>query len=111
MVNTNYFSGIVKILETPKNYSVDSQTQVTQFRVEVSQKRNNSIISLFIWGNLGRDVQKFYKSNDYILIEGYSSIRPKQTLSSSLKNSKQVCITVIKVYPILLNANRTSIKM
>jgi hypothetical protein len=111
MVNTNYFSGIVKILETPKTCFFDSETQVTRFQVEISQKRKNSIISLLIWGNLGKEVQKFYKENDYILIEGYTSIRPKQNLKSSLKNSKQVFITVVKVYPILLDTNRISTKL
>jgi hypothetical protein len=107
MTNTNYFSGIVKILETPKTYFSNEQTQVTGFRVEVSQKRKNSIISVMFWGNLGREVKKFYKVNDYILIEGYTSIRSKIFLKSNLKNSKQVFITVVKIYPILLNSNRT----
>jgi hypothetical protein len=111
MINTTYFSGIVKILETPNNYSLNSQTQVTQFRVELPQKRKNSIISLLVWGNLGRKVQEFYKRDDYILIEGYSSIRSKQIVGLDLKNSKQVFLTVIKVYPILLNPDRTSTKM
>lgn len=110
MANTNYFSGIVKILETPKNYFSNEQTQAVGFRVEVSQKRKNSIISLVFWGNLGREVKKFYKTNDYILIEGYTSIRSKKFLKANLKNSKQVFITVVKVYPILLNSNRTSTK-
>ena len=107
MNNTNYFSGIVKIRETPKTYFSNEQTQITLFRVEISQKRKNSIISLIFWGNLGREVQKFYKINDYILIEGYSSIRSKNFLKSNLKNSKQVFITVVKIYPILLNSNRS----
>ncbi len=110
MTNTNYFSGIVKILETPTNYLNTEQTQVTGFRAEVSQKRKNSIISVVFWGNLGREVKKFYKINDYILIEGYTSIRSKKFLKSNLKDSKQVFITVIKIYPILLNSNRTSVK-
>ena len=107
MANTNYFSGIVKVLETPKEYFINKQTPVTQFRVEVSQKRKSSIASLLVWGNLGRDTKKFYKVNDYILIEGYSSIRPKIIQNVPSNNLKQVFITVIRVYPILLNADRT----
>jgi hypothetical protein len=113
MSNTNYFSGIVKILENPKQYNVNNQTPLTQFRVEIAQKRKSSIASLLIWGNLGRDVKKFYTVNDYILIEGYSSIRPKSSQSSnssiSSNNLKQVFITVIRIYPILLNADRTNV--
>lgn len=106
MTNINSFSGIVKILETPKTYFSNEQTQITRFRVEISQKRKNKIISLIFWGNLGREVQKFYKINDYILIEGYSSIRSKKFFKSNLKNSKQVFITVVKIYPILLASNK-----
>lgn len=108
MANINYFSGIVKILETPKNYSLDSEVQVTKFRVEVSQRRKNRIIWVLIWGNLGRDVQKFYKQKDYILVEGYTSLRPKQSSQLALKTSKQVFLTIVKIYPILLNPDRTS---
>ena len=42
MTNTNYFSGIVKILETPQEYFVNQQIQVTKFRVEISQRRKNT---------------------------------------------------------------------
>jgi hypothetical protein len=28
-----------------------------------------------LWGNLARDVATYYKINDYILIEGYLSLR------------------------------------
>jgi hypothetical protein len=110
MANTNYFSGIVKVLENPKEYSVNNQSYVTQFRVEVSQKRKSSIASLLVWGDLGRDIKKFYKVNDYILIEGYTSIRTKKLQPGRLTNLKQVFITVKRVYPILLNADRTNPK-
>ena len=110
MANTNYFSGIVKLLENPKEYFINKQTPVTQFRVEVSQKRKSSIVSLLVWGNLGRDTKKFYKINDYILIEGYSSIRSKMIQKVGSNNLKQVFITVTRVYPILLNADRTDVQ-
>ena len=106
MTNTNFFSGIVKVLETPKTYFSNEQTQIIGFRAEISQKRKNKIIFLIFWGKLGSEVQKFYKLNDYILIEGYSSIRSKNFLKFNLKNFKQVFITVVKIYPILLNSNR-----
>jgi molybdopterin-guanine dinucleotide biosynthesis protein len=66
---------------------------------------------LLVWGNLGRDIKKFYKVDDYILIEGYSSIRSKTILTANSDNLKQVFITVIKVYPILLNTDRTNMKI
>jgi len=110
MVNTNYFSGIVKILEAPKEFSLNSKIQGTYFRVEVPQRRKNTIILVLIWGNLGREVQKFYKQKDYILIEGYTSFQRNRFSQLVTKTSKQVHLTVIKIYPILLNPDRTSTK-
>ena len=106
MSNLNYFSGIVKILKIVKEDSIAKQRQETIFYVEVPQNRKNKIIALVFWGKLGREVRNFYKKNDYILIEGYSSIRSsrvKKPNPQSSRNLKQVVITVLKVYPILLN--------
>ena len=111
MGDTNYFSGIVKILETPKQRFVNERSTMTTFRVEVPQNRNNKIISLTFWGNLGREVNNFYKINDYILIEGYISLRNKKVLKAFTRNPKQVTITVLRVYPVLLNPNRVSTKI
>ena len=111
MTDTNYFSGIVKILETPKQYLINDRTQVTRFRVELSQKRKNTIVYLIFWGNLAHEVKKFYKVNDYILIEGYTSLRPNKFRQINSKNEKQVFISVIRIYPILLNANKASTKI
>ena len=106
MGDTNYFSGIVKILETPKQRFVKKGTAVTTFRVEVPQNRQNKMISVMFWGNLGREVKDFYKPNDYILVEGYLSLRTKTNVKFENRRPKQVTLTVLKVYPILLNPNR-----
>lgn len=111
MSNTNYFSGIVKIIETPIVYSVKQQIQVTRFRVAVPQKRKNTIVHLLCWGNLGREVKKFYLPNDYVLIEGYTSIRSKKGKTLNRKISKRIFITVTRIYPVLLNTNRSSTKI
>ena len=110
MGDTNHFSGIVKILETPKQRFIESNNLITTFRVEVPQKRKNRIITLVFWGNLGREVNKFYRTNDYILIEGYISLRPKEIVTVSTMVPKQVTISVLRIYPILLNSNRASTK-
>ena len=65
---------------------------------------------MVFWGNLGREVNKFYRINDYILIEGYISLRPKKMITVSTQVSKQVTISVLRIYPILLNSDRTSTK-
>lgn len=106
MGNTNYFSGIVKILETPKQRLVTKQVHLITIRAQLSQNGKNQFVTLVFWGNLGRKIKEFYKLNDYILIEGYISIRKKRKFNRSKQNPKQVTITVLKVYPILLDRNK-----
>jgi single-stranded DNA-binding protein len=111
MVDTNYISGIVKILENPVQTVFKNTIPVTTFRVQLPQVRNNIIINLVFWGNLARDVASYYQINDYVLIEGYLSLRDKKIADAIGKNSKKVEITVLKVYPFLLSYNhRTNIK-
>jgi single-stranded DNA-binding protein len=100
MTDTNYFVCIVKILEIPKQKTVQNNIVKTQFRVQLAQFRNQTtpIAKLKFWGNLGRDVLDYYKVNDYIIIEGYLSISKK-------KKSKKIEITVFKVYPFLFTSN------
>ena len=111
MGDTNYFSGIVKILETPQQCFINNRNVMITFRAEVPQNRKNQMISLVFWGNLGHEVKNFYRVNDYILIEGYISLQNKKRVNILDKNSKQVIITVLKVYPFLLNPDRNFTKI
>ena len=61
------------------------------------------IVDLRFWGNLAGDVGTYYKINDYILIEGYLSLKDKEITNSILQNQKKVNITVFKIYPFLLS--------
>ena len=106
MGNANYFSGIVKILENPKQTFVNSKVPVTRIRVELPQRRNNRLAYLVFWGNLANDAKNLYKMNDYILVEGYVSIRNKENTNPNTKSLKKLTITVLKVYPFLLLENR-----
>jgi single-stranded DNA-binding protein len=101
MGDTNYISGIVKILENPIERTFNKNISITQFRVQLPQIRNNSIVNLVFWGKLSQDINNYYKINDYIIIEGYLSLRDKK----KLENSKSVEITVLKVYPFILSDN------
>lgn len=103
MGDTNLISGIVKILETPKHEVPRINISVTQFRVQFPQLRNTSVVHLTCWGNLALDVSNYYKVNDYVLIEGYISLRDKKTTDGMVLKSKKVEITVLKIYPLLLS--------
>ena len=102
MGDTNYISSIVKILENPIQTVFNKNIPITQFRVQLPQVRNNIIINLVFWGKLSQDIANYYEIDDYIIVEGYLSVRDKKML----KNSKKVEITVLKVYPFLLSHSR-----
>ena len=109
MGDTNYFSGVVKILENPVQNVVNEKLLLTTFRVEIPQIRQNKIISLVFWGNLAHDITNYYRINDYILVEGYSSIENQSSRVLS-KNLKKIIITVLKAYPFFLDSDRNLIK-
>jgi len=102
MVDTNYIGGIVKILETPKQKFFNNNIPVVEIRVQLPQTRNTKIVKLVFWGNLARDVVSYYKINDYVIIEGYLSLRDVTT-----QISKKIEITVLKIYPFLLSYERS----
>ena len=103
MSNTNSIGGVVKILEIPNQKILNNTLSVTQFRAQFPQARQNCIVHLKFWGNLAHDVATYYKINDYILIEGYLSFKDQTTMDSMEKTMKKLEITVLKVYPFLLN--------
>jgi hypothetical protein len=110
MSDTNYIGGIVKILEVPKQKFLNNTNAVTEFRVQLPQVRNTTIVHLIFWGNLARDVATYYKINDYILIEGYLSLRDKRSSNLVAQPSKQIEITVLKLYPFLLSYDPSIVK-
>ena len=112
MTDTNYFSGLVKILENPKKTIFKKAGSVTRFRVQFPQiRKNDIIIQLVFWGNLARDVEKYYKINDYVIIEGYISLRDKKLIDSILQKSKIIEVTVLKIYPFLLSSRSQTTKV
>ena len=96
----NYIGGIAKILEMPKQSFLDNDIIITKVRVQLPQLRNTQVVKLTFWGNLASDVNNFYKTNDYVIIEGYISYKNEL----QLQVPKQIEITVLKIYPFLLNS-------
>jgi len=101
MGDTNYFSGTVKILETPIQKLVKKKTVITIVKGQIFQRRQKKNISLIFWGKLGRKIKASYKKNDYILIEGYLSIK-----KTNLKLNK-IVITGLKAYPLFLRSTKS----
>nr|YP_010537130.1 hypothetical protein ON770_pgp064 [Lithodesmioides polymorpha]UYC30917.1 hypothetical protein [Lithodesmioides polymorpha] len=103
----NYSNFIVKIIEIPKQSFFKDNTSVTEILVKFPQIRENKLASTFylsIWGDLAYDILKYYNVNDYIIIEGYISL--KSSISDYLILDKQVEISVFKIYPFIVNDSR-----
>ena len=108
MGDTNFIGGIVKILETPKQNFISKNILFTSFRVQFPQVRKNYIVHLKCWGKLANDVVNFYKTDDYVLIEGYLALVNSQSSTSINRQSKKIEITCLKIYPIALGYDRSS---
>ena len=103
MGNTNYFYSIVKILENPIQIQINDEISIITFRVELFQIRSNctnQIIFLVFLGKKISKVKQYCKINNYILIEGYLSIKEKKSYISSFTTRKSVIVNVSKFYPI-----------
>ena len=107
MSDTNYIGTVIKILEKPKQKVLKNNILVTKFRAQIPQLRNTRIVTLSFWGNLARDVKTYYKINDYLIVEGYLSLRDKKNSNSNSLKSKKIEITVLKVYPFFLSYDRS----
>ena len=104
MNQTNHIVGVVKILEIPKQKTINDETSIVKIRVQLSQIRSTKIITLTFWDNLAYDIINYYKVNDYLLIEGFLCLRSKKSLDLKMKSAKKVEITVLQIYPFILSS-------
>ena len=108
MSDTNYIAAIVKILESPKTKMIKNNIVVTKFRAQLPQIRKTRVVDIVGWGNLAKDMAKYYSTSDYILIEGYLSLRKFSQPNSNQKVLKRPRFTILKAYPFLLSSNRSN---
>ena len=102
MGDTNYFSGVVKMLENPIQ-TPNKRISITKLRAEIPQFRKTKIVCLIFLGNVANEIKSCYHINDYILIEGYVVIQTKRRFDSTLQNQKQIFIIVLKSHPFFFN--------
>ena len=101
----NYVILAVKVIKNSGQSFFADGTSLTELTVLLPQARKNNIkiiLQVSIWGKLSYDVAKYYQSEDYIVIEGYISIRNINTYSLVNLLDKQIEISVFKLYPLLL---------
>ena len=97
MSDITYIQGIIKILETPKQKSINNDIIFVKFRAQLASVRKFQIVKVIVWGNLAQDIVTSYKINQYLLIEGYPSFRNS---ANSRQTSKKMEITGLRVYPL-----------
>jgi len=100
----NYSCFIVKIINEPISSQFNDNISLVEITVQfpiVRKKKTINTFRVLIWGNLAEDIIKYYRINDYIIIEGY--IRN----FSEVGIPDQVEISAKKVYPFLLK-NQTN---
>jgi single-stranded DNA-binding protein len=103
----NYVIFAVKVIKNSGQSFFADGTALTELIVQLPQVRKNNIkiiIKVSIWGKLSYDVAKYYQPDDYIIIEGYISIRNINTNRAINSLNKQIEISVFKLYPLLLKS-------
>jgi single-stranded DNA-binding protein len=103
----NYVNFAVKIIKNSGQSFFADGTALTELTLQLPQVRKNNvkiIIKASIWGKLSYDVAKYYQPNDYVIIEGYISLRNMNTDCLTDMLNKQVEISVFKLYPLLLKS-------
>jgi single-stranded DNA-binding protein len=101
----NYVIFTVKVIKNSGQSFFSDGTSITELTVQLPQvrKKNSKVIlQVSIWGKLSYDAAKYYQPDDYIIIEGYISIRNIDTDRVVNLLNKQVEISVFKLYPLLL---------
>lgn len=110
MGSLNYISIVVKILEEPKikkNQDCgNDDITIWKTRAQISQTRNTdkqSLLTLVFHDDLGQTILDYYQPNDYVIIEGHISVKKNQDFMLESRRFKSIEVTVLKVYPFLLN--------
>ena len=101
----NYVILAVKIIKNSGQSFLADGVSLTELTVQLPQVQKNHtklILQVSIWGKLSYDVAKYYQPEDYIIIEGYISIRNINTYNAVNLLDKQIEISVFKLYPLLL---------
>ena len=103
----NYVIFAVKVIKNSGQSFFADGTSLTELTVQLPQVRKNNtklIFQVSIWGKLSYDVAKYYQPEDYVIIEGYISIRNINIDRIVNLLDKQVEICVFKLYPLLLKS-------
>ena len=105
MTSINYSAGIIKVLELPRQELLQNNISVTKFRGQLASLRTTQIIELTFWDTIAQEIISYCKMGDYLLVEGYISLRNKGISNSNSLPFKKIELTVSKAYPFYTNLN------
>ena len=74
----NYSTFVVRLVQQPKQNFLKDNISVVETYVKfvpTRQKKSIEVFKISVWGKLAEDLMKYYKINDYLIIEGYISLR------------------------------------
>jgi len=97
----------VKVIKNAGQSFFKDGTALTELVVQLPQIRKNNtsiLVHLSVWGKLSHDVAKYYQPDDYIIIEGYISLKNINNDKDLNLLDKQIEISVLKLYPLLLKS-------
>jgi single-stranded DNA-binding protein len=94
---------IVRIASVPQKILFPGNLSLLRMQVEFAKirkgKQGVGYFEIFMWGNLGNHLTKYYVPGDYIIIEGSLSLKKKKTGNPYQKDTK---FAVKNFYPFLL---------
>lgn len=103
----NYAIFTVKVIKNSGQSFFKDGTSLTELTVQLPQLQKNRpkiILRLSVWGKLSYDIAKYYQPEDYVIVEGYISLRDITLNQIVNLSNKQVEISVFKFYPLLLKS-------
>lgn len=102
----NYTSFIIKVLNKPQYTLCDQKIPLTEALGKFYQFRNNShtICKLSFWGRPAYEIFKYSKKNDYLLVEGYLSLR--QSTFKKFDIDTEIEMSIFKVSPFPLKTEQ-----
>ena len=98
----NYINCVVRFFEIPTIELYQNEIPWTRFKVEIAPARNrpnDTIVEAIVWGDLAYDLIKYYRINDYVLIEGYLLTNPSTNTKDLTLNKKVVQLNIFQIYP------------
>lgn len=89
---------VIKVLEKPIHL-VYKEYEAIEIKVQfpvIRQKDSRSELTLIIWGDYRKDFLKYYKVQDYLIVEGTLTFKGDKNVENEAK------VIVKRIYPFLL---------